>query len=335
MTKIKDCLSNNKTDYVPIWFMRQAGRHLPEFRDLRKKNKDFMKLCFNSELIKEITLQPINRYNLDAAIIFSDILIIPHVMGQKVSFHSRKGPKLAKFNLEKFLNFNNELISEKIDPLYISIKMTRKELDPQKSLISFVGAPWTLTTYMLNLIENGVLNKEKFKREEKIIGQISEKLLKNIFLHIKNQKKSGCDIVQIFDSWAGILPNDKIEKYCTIPNSRIVEFCKSIDIKTICFPKGINLKYKNFVEKVKPDVISIDYDINPNWAAVNLKEVVIQGGMHPKTLLCHKNKVKQEVDKYLNIFKDRVYIFNLGHGILPETNPQVVDDVINQVRKFK
>ena len=335
MSELKNILIKKQIDCKSIWFMRQAGRYLPEFRDIRSKNKDFIKLCLNSDLSSEITLQPIKRFDLDAAIIFSDILLVPHVLGQNVEFIKDKGPILNKFNLDNFFMNSFEDFTKKMSPVYKAIKKTRENLKKDKSLISFVGAPWTLLTYMLDNKNKSGMNN--LLSDKKNLGLIIESLIKFLCLHIKNQFDSGSDVVQIFDSWAGLLNNnrDDLQNFCFRPNYEIVKFCKINKIPVICFPKGIKDEYLNFNKEIKPDAINIDYDIDPKWAKKNLKNVVLQGGMNPKTLLKAENEIFSEAKKYLDIFKDVPYIFNLGHGLVPETNPDKLNKLIKFVRQYK
>jgi uroporphyrinogen decarboxylase len=315
--------------------MRQAGRYLPEFREIRLKNKDFIKLCLNSSLSSEITLQPLKRFNLDAAIIFSDILMIPYGLGQKVKFEKDRGPILSSFNLDIFLNNNQKEFTKKLFPIYNAIRETRKNLNKSKSLISFVGAPWTLAIYMLGLKKNkNEINFYKLKEKEYELVIIIKKINEYLCSHIENQINAGADTVQIFDSWAGLIPTDKLQEYCYEPNRKIVEFCKKKKIQVICFPKGINKKYLEFNEIVKPNCLNLDYEIDPLWAKKNLKNLCLQGGMDPKILFQSEKKIFNEVDRYLNIFKESPYIFNLGHGLLPETNPDILKKIVERVNKF-
>ncbi len=332
MSDLKKILINKNSACKSIWFMRQAGRYLPEFRNIRAENPNFINLCFNSELCCEITLQPIKRFDLDSAIIFSDILLVPHVLGQEVKFILNQGPNLDKFEMEKFLNNKKKKFTENLFPVYDAIRKTRKKLKKNKTLIAFVGAPWTLMTYMLGIKKNEV---KLLENKKKLINQIIEPLTDYLCIHIKNQINAGADVIQIFDSWAGTLEDADLHDLCYSPNSKIVNYCKKNKIPTICFPKGIGKNYKNFNEKVKSDGLNLDYDLDPNWAKKNLKDVVLQGGMHPEILLKSDEKICMEAKKYLDIFRDVPYIFNLGHGILPETNPDKLDKLIKFIRKQK
>ena len=332
MSKLLNCLNDKDFSCVPVWFMRQAGRYLPEFRQIRLQNPDFLKLCFDSDLATEITLQPIKRFNLDAAIIFSDILVIPHALQQSIVFKEGLGPKCYDFNINKLLETKEKEYLSVLTPIYSAIKKTKKTLSKDKSLIAFVGAPWTLIIYLYNLKKKDDLN-QKIKIENKAeIKLLLKKLDEFLKLHITCQVEAGADIIQIFDSWAGLIEEEDLEDYCYNPNKSLISFCKENNIPSICFPKGLKSNYKNFIEKVKPNAISIDYEVDPLWAKNNLNNICIQGGMSPKLLLKSEKQALEETDRYLEIFKNIPYIFNLGHGILPGTNPEVIKKIVDRVK---
>jgi uroporphyrinogen decarboxylase len=316
--------------------MRQAGRYLPEFREIRSRNKNFINLCLNSELSSEITLQPIKRFDLDSAIIFSDILMVPYALGQKVEFIKDQGPVLSNFNLRTFLDNDKITFTQKLHPVYKAIEITRKKLDKKKSLISFIGAPWTLLIYMLGLKQNkNEIDNEKIKSKEFEVNVILDKLNDYLCIHVENQINAGADVVQIFDSWAGLILKKNLANYCYIPNLKIVEFCKKKKIPIICFPKGLKENYKEFNSIVKPDGLNLDYELNPSWSKKNLKNVILQGGLDPKILLTSDEKIKENAIKYLSVFRETPYIFNLGHGLLPDTDPDKVQRLIKFYREYK
>ena len=249
----------NKINCKSIWFMRQAGRYLPEFQKIRSKNQDFIKLCLNSKLSSEITLQPIKRFNLDSAIIFSDILMVPYALGQDVIFTKNFGPKLSDFDLSKFLKNEKNDFSNKLSPIYKAIDITRRKLIKSKSLISFIGAPWSLIVYMLNVKESKKeINFKKLQEKKKYLNQIIETLIYFLCIHIKNQINAGADVIQIFDSWAGLIPEENLNDYCYTPNLKISNFCKKQKVPVICFPKGIKENYEEFNKIVKSDGINLD-----------------------------------------------------------------------------
>ena len=327
----------NKISCKSIWFMRQAGRYLPEFREIRKKNRDFIKLCLNSELSSEITLQPIKRFNLDSAIIFSDILMTPYALGQKITFKKDEGPRLSEFKLEALMQNNKEEFTKKLSPIYKAIEITRKKLKKDKSLICFIGAPWTLLIYMLGLKnkDDNKLDLFRYNKHKKQINKILTELNDYLCTHIENQINAGADVVQIFDSWAGLIPEDNIKDFCYIPNKRIVDFCKRKKIPTICFPKGLKENYELFNNFVKPDGINLDAELDPMWAKDRLKDVVLQGGLNPKILFKANKDILKAATKYVKTFKDIPYIFNLGHGLLPETDPVKVKVLVNFYRNYE
>ncbi len=332
---LKKCIKEREASYTPIWFMRQAGRYLPEFREIRKKNPDFIKLCLDPNLVNEITIQPLKRFDLDAAIIFSDILMIPYGLGQKVKFEKGLGPILEDINLDKIINTNPIDFVQKILPVYKGIEKVKNNLEG-KNLIGFVGAPWTLLLYMLNKESpKKKFNFDKISKDKFLINKLLKKIEEITCLHIDKQIEAGANIIQIFDSWAGLLPKKELPNYCYIPILKIVEHTKSKKIPAICFPRGIGESYVDFCSTVKPDCISIDYDLDPKWIKKKVNGLPIQGGLNPKILLGEKEEIKKNTEKYLNIFKDYPYIFNLGHGILPETKPETIEYIIKLVREKK
>ena len=332
---LKECIEGKVTSYTPIWFMRQAGRYLPEFREIRKNNPDFIKLCLNPNLVNEITLQPLKRFDLDAAIIFSDILMIPYGLGQKVEFKKGFGPVLEDINIDKIINTNSEDFVQKLLPIYDGIKKVKSNLKG-KNLIGFVGAPWTLLLYMLNKESpKNNFNFNKINKDKSLVSRLLKKLEESICLHVDKQIEAGADVIQIFDSWAGLLPKKELSNYCYTPILKIVEHIKTKNIPVICFPKGIKENYLDFCSTVKPDCISIDYEVDPKWLKEKLNGLPIQGGLDPKILLTDRTKIKKNTENYLNIFKDYPYIFNLGHGVLPETKPETIEYLIKIVRNKK
>ncbi len=336
MSTLTKILTNKEVNCKSIWFMRQAGRHLPEFREVRSRNKDFIKLCLNSKLSSELTLQPIKRYNLDAAIIFSDILLIPYALGQNVKFIKNEGPSLSKFEKEKFFKIDKNNFLNNLKPVYDSIKLTRTNLNKDKSLISFIGAPWTLLVYMFDLKVNKVkIDNVKYNQSINQIRNIINNLIEFLCLHIEKQIEAGADVVQIFDSWAGLIPKENLDEFCYKPNSKLVDFCKERKIPVICFPKGLKKNYLDFNKSVKPDGLSLDYELDVNWVKANLTDVVLQGGMDPKFLLKDEDDIFNEAKKYLDTFKNVPYIFNLGHGIIPETSPDKLKKLVNFVREYE
>ena len=335
MSNLKEILKNKKI-CKSVWFMRQAGRYLPEFREIRSQNKNFIDLCLNSKLSSEITLQPIKRFNLDSAIIFSDILMVPYALNQKVEFVKDQGPILEEFDFKKFLNNDNKSFTEKLYPVYKAIQTTREKLNTNKSLIGFIGAPWTLLIYMLGMKQGKKeINYKKIKTKEFEVDLVLNKLNDYLCIHIENQINAGADVIQIFDSWAGLISTKDLPKFCYTPNLKIVNFCKEKKIPVMCFPRGLNKNFKEFNDIVKPDALTLDYDIDPAWVKQNLTDVVLQGGLNPMLLLSSEKEIFEGAKKYLDTFKGLPYIFNLGHGLLPETDPDKVSKLINFYREYQ
>ena len=332
MRPLTDVIKRRTTTNKPIWIMRQAGRYLPEFRKIRRRNKNFIKLCLNKKLVPEITMQPLKRFDFDAAIIFSDILMLPLGLGQKVSFKKNFGPILGSINDIDLKSISEIEFTRKLKPVYESISTISKKLkDKEKNLIGFVGAPWTLLVYMVNR------KSPKKKITKDIFNNIYNEdiikiVVKYLKIHIKNQIKSGANIIQIFDSWAGLVPKKYLQKFIYDPTAELVEFARSKNIPCICFPRQIS-DYKTYVKEVVPDAINIDYSINKKKILRNIN-IPIQGGLDPKILLKDKKSLKTEVDKILEIFKDHPYIFNLGHGVLPETKPDMMKYLVKLVKDF-
>ena len=332
MGLIEQIINNKITDKNAIWLMRQAGRYLPEFREIRKENQNFINLCLNEELVPEITLQPLKRFDLDAAIIFSDILMLPYGLGQDVTFKKNFGPILGDILDVEFTGINEKGFIKKLMPVYKSMNNLSKILRGEnKSLIGFVGAPWTLLVYMLN--------KQSPKNELSLVlndNNLKSRLIRIITdylkIHIREQVKAGATTIQIFDSWAGLAKKVDLQESIYRCTAELTQFTKSLNIPVICFPRQIE-DYKEYVDEVKPSAINIDYNIKPDLIISSIK-IPVQGGLDPKYLLSDKETLKKESLKILDIFKDHPYIFNLGHGVLPQTDPNMVDYLTKLVKDY-
>ena len=333
MSPLEEVIINKKSNINPVWIMRQAGRYLPEFREIRKKNPDFIKLCLNEKLSSEITLQPLKRFDLDAAIIFSDILMLPYGLNQNVEFKKNVGPLLGEIDLRRISEVEEINFVKKLSPVYELIKLvSNSQFTNNKTTIGFVGAPWTLLVYMINKKSPKLNLNENFFEDKFLINKVLKILDKFLKIHIKNQIDNGAQIIQIFDSWAGLLKEKDLSYYIYDPTLSLVNYIKSLNVPVICFPRGVK-NYKNFCEFVKPDAICIDYEIDPIKISKEIK-IPVQGGMNPKFLLSNKESLKKEATKYLDIFKDHPYIFNLGHGVLPETDPNMMDYLVKTVKDY-
>ncbi len=333
MKPLNKVIIKKNTSFNPIWIMRQAGRYLPEFRQIRKDNPNFINLCLNNDLSSEITLQPLKRFDLDAAIIFSDILMLPYGLGQKVEFEKNFGPKLGQLKLDEIIKIDETDFIEKVNNVYKAIKkVSSNPILNNKNTIGFIGAPWTLLVYMINQKSPKNKLKVNFFENQVLINKTLSIIDKFLKIHIKNQVNNGANIIQIFDSWAGLLEKKDLPDYIYKPTLSLVNYVKSLNVPVICFPRGIK-NYKEFCEFVNPDAINIDYNLDPKEAVKTIR-IPVQGGLDPKVLLTDKETIKKEASKYLNIFKDHPYIFNLGHGVLPETDPNMFEYLVKTVKDY-
>ena len=334
LDKIRKIILEQNTSLNAIWLMRQAGRFLPEFREIRKENPNFIELCLNKKLVPEITLQPLKRFELDGAIIFSDILMVPYGMGQKVEFKKDFGPILGELNIKDLGNENQLTFESNLKPVYESMKYLSDELNGgTKSLIGFVGALWTILVYMLNKQSPKKKIPNEIIYEHKNINDLIEMVIKYIKLHISQQVNSGAQVIQIFDSWAGLVDEKHIGKFIYEPTKELVEFTKNLGVPVICFPREIK-NYKKYVTEVRPSAINIDYNVDPKDIS-NTVNIPVQGGLNPSILLSDKEKIKKEAGNLLEIFKNHPYIFNLGHGVLPQTDPNMVEYLVKFVKDKK
>ncbi len=324
-------LAGNKTIRPPFWFMRQAGRYLPEYRALREKTDGFLSLCLNSKLACEVTLQPISRFQPDAAILFSDILIVPYGLGMSVDFVEGKGPILdALSDSSDIKRLKPEKNKGRIDATYETVSLCRDRLSQDKALIGFAGSPWTVITYM---IEGGASkNYAKVKswayKDEQSFNNLINIVTDATIHHLSAQIEHGADAVKLFDSWAGVLSPNQFDKWVIKPTKDIVQALnmKHPTVKVIGFPKGAGHQYIDYVNKTGIDAVALDTNIVPSWAAKELeKKVVIQGNLDPITLLVGGETMLKEAASIIEYMKGRQHIFNLGHGVLPETPPENVE----------
>ena len=336
------CVNGQSVHRPPIWFMRQAGRYLSEYRDTRKRAGSFLDLCYNSELATEVTLQPIDRFGFDAAILFADILLILDALGVKVQFIEGHGPLLDpvknKNDIQRISNL--EQIHEKLFPVYETVKKLKKQLPKDVPLIGFAGAPWTLATYLINgKGEQGSLTAKKFliknnEEFEEIINLLTEATIEYLIMQIR----SGADVIKIFDSWAGALNADMVLRYSLKPIKRIVNEIKKKypNIPFIVFPRSVNTIYSNFSNEECFDVLAVDQFLDRRWIAENIQpKKIIQGNLDPLFLTQKKDTLIQELKKVTEDFKTFPYIFNLGHGITPDAKVENVELVVDYIKGIK
>ena len=343
MNRLHRTIMNGETGLFPVWYMRQAGRYLPEYMEIKNKSKGFLDMCLTPETAKTITLQPMERFDLDAAIIFSDILVIPWAMGQGLVYNP--GPKLDPLDPAVF-NADIEVVKEKLKPVYEAIKLVRKELHEGKSLIGFAGAPWTLLRYMMSGSKSNANSPYTISKntDPASLDQFDsmfrlEKLSDLIVMHLSEQIKAGCDIVQIFDSWAGELGEDYLIDFCYTPTAYIVEKLKKEfpNVPIIGYPRDIGKDVIEFCHRTGVDVISISSDVDPKWAMKHLPNYTVQGGMDPEILTADPSLGKINVLRnalwYLRQFENSSYIFNLGGGIIKTTDPKTIETLTNCVKQ--
>ena len=323
----------------PIWFMRQAGRYLPEYRKLRTQAGSFLDLCFNPSLASEVTLQPVHRFDLDAAILFADILLIPHALGQNLSFVENEGPKLEPLiSLDHVKQFRDRDILAPLAPVFETVSKTKAGLSRDKALIGFAGAPWTVATYMLAggpMKDPGVLRR-RFYEEPDLVNGLIDVLVEKTIAYLIAQIDAGADAVQLFDTWAGGLPWPVLDAVSVRPLDKISKAVKKArpGVPVILFPKGVGEKASEYALLQACDGYGIDYAMDPSWARANLAErVVIQGGLDPLLTISGGRAMEEAAETYLKLFHDVPYIFNLGHGFTPQTPPENVAALVDFVRR--
>lgn len=341
VSKFLDVFHGKPSLPPPLWFMRQAGRYLPEYRKIREQCPTFLDLCYTPKLAAQVTLQPLERFDLDAAILFSDILVVPHGLGQFVSFEEGKGPQLSFLPLSSFersLSFEGFL--EKMSPIYEAIDLIRSQLSPNKALLGFSGAPWTLALYMLQGEGNRDFAKAKLQafRNESLFSSFLDFLSQAISFHLIEQVKAGASALQIFDSWAGLCPASHFQKWIVEPTQKIVSAVKDVfpDIPLIGFPKGVGVNLLDYSAHCGFSALSLDSNTSLPWAVKNLpSDIILQGNLDPLLLCAGRDPLKRTIYSIHEKMKERPYIFNLGHGIVPQTPIQNVEDCVRWVRELR
>jgi uroporphyrinogen decarboxylase len=331
-------LSGDRTAIPPIWLMRQAGRYLPEYRAIRAKAKTFLELCFTPKLAAEVTLQPVRRFGFDAAILFSDILVVPHALGQKVSFEGGDGPRLDALGEPAALRrLRGDIDQSMLSPVYEAVTRVKEELPSNVALLGFCGAPWTVATYMIaGCGTTDQLPARLFAyRHPKVFTELIGLLTEASASYLVQQFKAGADAVQIFDTWAGILPADEFEKWCIEPCARIITLVRAQipGAKIIGFPRSAGTKLERYIEGVPVDAIGLDWMIELGFAREQIqKRRPVQGNLDPAVLLAGGAALDRAVDEIMTAFTDGPFIFNLGHGVLPETPVEHVTQLVARVR---
>jgi uroporphyrinogen decarboxylase len=333
-----DVLAGNRQAVPPIWLMRQAGRYLPEYRELRAQAGGFLDLVFNSRLAAEVTLQPVRRFGFDAAILFSDILVIPHALGQRVEFSVGEGPQLDPLgDGEAIRRLCGEIDQGKLAPVYETIGLVKKALPPDVSLLGFCGAPWTVATYMIagRGTADQALARHFAYRDANSFTQLIDILVTASADYLAGQFAAGVDAVQIFDTWAGVLPPEEFFRWCVTPTQKLIaELRRQVpDAKVIGFPRGAGTALVRYVAQVPVDAIGLDWTVDRAYARDNIQpNVPVQGNLDPLVLVAGGAALDQAVDAVLDAFVGGPFIFNLGHGILPETPIAHVEHMVARVR---
>jgi len=322
---------NGETPSIPpVWLMRQAGRYLPEYRELRAKSSSFLDFCYRPEMAVEATLQPIRRYGFDASIMFSDILVVPDALGQKVWFVEGEGPRLEPLSHDiPIPEFDAEPFHAHLAPVYEVIATLRAKLPAQTTLIGFAGAPWTLATYML--AGRGKEEQAAARRFSSLIDVLSVA----ISSYLIRQAEAGAEALQIFDSWAGALPPNAREAYCYAPTRKIVDTVRAAhpNVPILGFPRAVGAAYQEFVEQTGVDGVSLDQSVSPEWAAHAIpSRCALQGNLDPMHMITGGRAMEADVERILEAWQGRPHIFNLGHGITPKSDPENVTRLLAKIR---
>jgi uroporphyrinogen decarboxylase len=331
-------LAREQNASPPIWLMRQAGRYLPEYRAIREKAGSFLDLCFNPKLAAEVTLQPIRRFGFDAAILFSDILVIPHALGQRVTFEEGEGPKLEALGEPAALaRLSAKLDQSVLAPIYETIARVRQDLPKDVALLGFCGAPWTVATYMI--AGCGTADQSPARlfayNYPRDFARLIDKLIDASASYLVRQFEAGVDAVQVFDTWAGVLPAGEFRKWCVTPVAQIIAAVRQRipGAKVIGFPRGAATELENYLDAVPVDAIGLDWMVELDFARKHVQSrCTVQGNLDPLVLLAGGGALDSAIDNILEAFARGPFIFNLGHGILPSTPIAHVERLVARVR---
>lgn len=331
---------NGQTEKVPpIWLMRQAGRYLPEYRATRAEAGSFLDLCYNPELATEVTLQPIRRFGFDAAILFSDILVVPDALGRKVDFVQGEGPKLDPISPSEIAQLDPEKVLSGLIPVFETVESIRAALPDETTFLGFCGAPWTVATYMI--AGHGTPDQAParlFARQEpEAFKALIDVLVEASILYLIKQLKSGADAVQIFDSWAGVLDDALFLSASQDPIARIVKGIRAEipDAKIIGFPKGAGQRLTGFIDATGIDAVGLDWTVPLDWARDEIQtKCALQGNLDPTLLISGGSALDESIDRIMEAWAGGPFIFNLGHGITPQGDIDLVHRLIERVRSY-
>lgn len=337
--RLLDALCGRPVSCAPIWLMRQAGRYLPEYRAVRAQRKSFLELCYSPELVVEITMQPIRRYAMDGAILFSDILVVADALGCPVEFIEGQGPHVGPLRTGTAIErLSIGPLDSRLAPIYQAVRWLRRELPASTALIGFAGAPWTVAVYMVE----GQGSKEFYtarafaRKQTAAFARLIDLLTEATVRHLRAQIAAGVQVVQLFDSWAGVLPDGEFERWCQEPVRRIVETLKAEhpEVPVIAFPRGAGPRYRSFAEAVPVDGLSLDTTVPVRWARQELGGVCLQGNLDPVALLAGGSRLRDEAARIVAELGRGPFVFNLGHGVLPDTDPEHVAALVAAVRSL-
>lgn len=323
----------------PIWLMRQAGRYLPEYRALRGRAENFLSFCLTPELAAEATLQPVRRFGFDAAILFSDILVVPYALGQRVAFSAGEGPRLEPVRDRAAVEaLTSDRVADRLAPVCETIQRVTAALDPTVTLIGFAGAPWTVATYMVEGMgsRDFVHAKRLAFSDGALFALLIDRLVEATLEYVTAQVSAGAEVVQLFDSWAGILPEAAFRTWVIAPTARIVgelhRRCPGVPV--IGFPRGAGLMYEAYLRETGVDAVGLDATVPLLWARDHLQDLCpVQGNLDPVSLLAGGVPMREAAERILAAFGKGPLVFNLGHGVLPDTPPEHVAAVVDLVRR--
>jgi uroporphyrinogen decarboxylase len=335
--KLLRVLAGESASPPPVWLMRQAGRYLPEYRATRAKAKTFLDLCFTPELACEVTLQPIRRYGFDAAILFSDILVIPYALGQRVWFVEGEGPKLEPIRTAVGLaRLDRTRVLGALSCVFETVRRLRRELPAETALIGFAGGPWTVATYMVEGTSGHdfAAAKEFAYRDEAAFARLSDLIVEATVDYLAAQADAGAEALQLFDSWAGVLSEPAFRRWVIAPTRAIVEALRRHcpDVPIIGFPRGAGMLYADYVRETGVDAVSLDTAVPMSLAAALQERGAVQGNLDPRLLVLGGAAMRREAEAILRDLGAGPFVFNLGHGIVPETPPENVAELVRLVR---
>ncbi|RFC68482.1 MULTISPECIES: uroporphyrinogen decarboxylase [Mesorhizobium] len=322
----------------PIWMMRQAGRYLPEYRATRTKAGSFLDLCYNPDFAVEVTLQPIRRFGFDASILFSDILVVPHALGRDLRFEEGRGPLMTPIQAAEIATIETDKFHVNLSPVYETVRRLRKELPAETTLIGFCGAPWTVATYMI--AGHGTSDQAPARKfaysHPKEMKALLDLLAKKSAEYLIRQIEAGADVIQIFDSWAGVLDQESFEQLCVQPVAEIVRRVAEVypEVPIIAFPRGAGSRYSNYREATGATALGLDWTVPLSQARELQKIGAVQGNLDPMRLVAGGEALEKGVDAILQNLGSGPLVFNLGHGITPETPISHVEAMLKQVRSW-